>query len=74
MQILRLVNFFLLILSFLHGNLWHILKQGKKRKKALFVSPKKLRKGTVLFVTEIQATLVTVCDRLLQELDLAPKL
>lgn len=43
------------------------------RGEVLFASAKKLRKGTVLFLMEIQATLVTVCDRLLKHLGLAPK-
>lgn len=41
--------------------------------KNIFTSPKKLRKGTVLFSDEIQTRLVTVWDRLLKELGLAPK-
>lgn len=46
---------------------------NEEKKKKTFTSPKKLRKGTVLFSNEIQTRLVTVWDRLLKELGLAPK-
>lgn len=46
---------------------------GGGEKKVIFASLKKMRKGTVLFLMEIQTTLVTVCDRLLKDLGLAPK-
>lgn len=53
------------------GLFWNRREGGGK---GLFASPEKLRKGiVVIFLMEIQTPLITVCDRLLEDLGLAPK-
>lgn len=72
MQILSLINY-LLVLEFFPWKFVAYFWKKENKKEVVFASPKKLRKGTVLFLMEIQTTLVTVCDRLLKDLGLAPK-
>lgn len=72
MQILRLINY-LLVLDFFPWKFVAYSRIGGEKNQVIFASPKELRKSTVLFLTEIQTTLVTVCDRLLKDLGLAPK-